>query len=122
MSTRERFARHGATVEWKADKVVVRVGRDGHRIVCSPAAFRWLKGLIEHTDWTDPSIEAELAEAHLRRIRSLRRKDARNSRGLDQLTEPEHESTFSFPFVGDAPPLSEFSVQYPFEQASYPDD
>lgn len=126
-TTRELFAKHGATVEWKPNKAVIRVGRDSHKIVCSPAAFRWLKALLEHTDWTDPSIEAELAEAHHRRLRAIRRRD--NSGPPREYGGSDDTPVYAFPFAGDAPPLSEFSQREqplrdeepPYAQPEYDD-
>lgn len=128
-TTRELFAKHGATVEWKPNKAVVRIGRDSHKIVCSPAAFRWLKALLEHTDWTDPGIEAELAEAHHRRLRAIRRRDNSGPpREYEYECGDDTPVAYLFPFVGEAPPLSEFSQceqplrgEPPFAQPEYDD-
>lgn len=46
MKTREAFAKLGVEVQWAKQRVVLHVGRERNKIVCSPPAFRWLDKLV----------------------------------------------------------------------------
>lgn len=64
MTTRELFAKHGATLKWGRHKVVLHIPPHGEKIVCSPAGFRWLRKLLEHykspdTEYDRPKREPE---------------------------------------------------------------
>jgi hypothetical protein len=110
MSTKEAFAKHNVDLEWGKSKVVLYVGKERHKIVCSPEAFRWLKRLVENNTKIDPEVEAEREQADNRRLRSLRRKDNAPE------PEPEHDR---FAPVGVPLWRGDDDRDYPFAQPDY---
>ncbi len=100
MNTREHFKKQGLKLNWGRSKVVIEVGRDRDKIVCSPKAFRYLKRAIEALNdigYMDPLIEGEMLDAQIRDSKS--RKDRRDG------TVREEKLRAAVPY------LDEFDVQ-----------
>lgn len=69
MNTREHFKKQGLSLDWGKHKVVIEVGREKDKIVCSPKAFRYLKRAIEALNdigYVDPILEGEMIDAQYR--------------------------------------------------------
>ena len=69
MNTREHFKKQGLEVEWGKNKVVVKVGRDKEKIVCSPKAFRYFERAVKALNdigYVDSLIEGELLDEQIR--------------------------------------------------------
>lgn len=69
MNTREHFKNQGLKLNWGRSKVVIEVGREKDKIVCSPKAFRYLKRAIEALNdigYVDPLLEGEMMDAQYR--------------------------------------------------------
>lgn len=47
MKTRDAFQRLGIQVQWARQRVILHVGKERHKIVCSPPAFRVLDKLVK---------------------------------------------------------------------------
>ncbi len=65
MNTREHFKKQGLELDWGKSKVVIEVGRERDRIVCSPKAFRYLKRAIAALNdfgYVDPVLEGEMID------------------------------------------------------------
>lgn len=79
MNTREHFKKQGLSLDWGKHKVVIEVGREKDKIVCSPRAFRYLKRAIEALNdigYVDPILEGEMLDAEIRK--SVNRKGRRD--------------------------------------------
>ena len=79
MNTREHFKKQGLSLDWGKHKVVIKVGREKDKIVCSPKAFRYLKRAIEALNdigYVDPILEGEMLDAEIRK--SVSRKGRRD--------------------------------------------
>lgn len=88
MNTREHFKKQGLGLDWGKQKVVIEVGREKDKIVCSPKAFRYLKRAIEALNdigYVDPILEGEMIDAQLRETKP--RKGRRD--GLVRSTQVE---------------------------------
>lgn len=116
MSTKEDFEKHGVELEWGRSKVVLYVGKEKHKIVSSPEAFRWLKRLIENSNWIDPELEAERAKAEDRRLRALRRRESEPQYKPEPESQPELED---FVWAPDWEPPTDDKREFPFAQPDY---
>lgn len=70
MNTREHFKKQGLGLDWGKQKVVIEVGREKDKIVCSPKAFRYLKRAIQALNdigYVDPILEGEMIDAEFRK-------------------------------------------------------
>jgi hypothetical protein len=47
VKTRDAFKKLGVQVQWGRQRVVLHVGQERQKIVCSPTAFRWLDKLVK---------------------------------------------------------------------------
>jgi len=66
MNIKEKFKRQGLGLEWGRNKVILTVGREKHKIVCSPRGFRWLKKAVDVLNdigWVDMLLEGEMVNA-----------------------------------------------------------
>jgi hypothetical protein len=118
MSTKEEFAKHGVDLEWGRSKVVLYVGKEKHKIVCSPESFRWLKRLIENTTWIDPELEAERAKAEDRRLRALRRRESEPQYAYAPQPQPPAELD-EYLWAPAWKPPSDDGREFPYAQPDY---